>query len=443
MADGRRRAEQPVDRRSARLAHAQAHGRLSTIVGAVFDRDRLVWTGGAGDGAHLGAQYRIGSITKTFTAVLVLRARDAGLVDLDAPVGRYLGEVGYAEATPRQLLSHTSGMQSEPAGSWWERSPGVGFVTLAAANDGSRRVAPAGEYYHYSNLGYGLLGEMLARVHGESWRRLLRDRLLGPLGMRHTSYLPRPTAQPGWSVDHFTGVRMHEPLTDTGAMAPAGQLWSSLGDLAIWARVLSGAEPDLLSPESLAELSRPVMDDYGLGVRLPVHPIGRLVGHTGSMPGFLAALFVHPVSGIGSAVLTNATAGIDPLAVALDLIDGDDALGGSASADVRPEPWRPSHDLPTEVDGVTGLWFWGNTAHELRWHNRRLELRGLLAGGLRETFELREGRLVGVHGYHRGERLEVVRRPDGSVHYLECATFLYTRPAYDPTAPIPGGVPSR
>lgn len=439
---------QLTDRRSDRLEHAQAHGRLSTIVGAVFDREQMVWSGAAGAGAHVGSQYRIGSITKTFTAVLVLRARDAGLLDLDAPVGRFLGEVGYADATLRELLSHTSGMQSEPNGSWWERTAGRDFPALVASNDGTGRVAPAGEYYHYSNLGYGLLGEVLARVYDVPWRRLVHDHLLAPLGMRHTSYLPRPAARPGWSIDHFTGVRVHEPLTDTGAMAPAGQLWSTVGDLAIWARVLSGAEPALLADESLAEMSRPVMSGYGLGLRLPLHALGTLVGHTGSMPGFLAALFVHPVSGIGSVVLSNATTGMDPLAVALDLIDGDDADGGLApvtsgepASAGRLESWRPTLAVPPEVEGVPGLWFWGNSAHELRWHNERLEMRGLAGGGMRETFELRSGRLIGVHGYHRGEPLDVLRRPDGSVHHLECATFVYTNPAYDPTAPVPGGAP--
>lgn len=416
---------------------AQAEGRLTSVVGAVLDRYGAVWAGGAGQAPGLDGQYRIGSITKTMTAVLVVQARDEGLLDLDDPLGAHLGDVGYGEVTIRDALAHASGMQSEPRGAWWERTRGGDFAALAAANDGSGRVAPPGAWFHYSNLGYGLLGEVVARRLGAPWRALVAERLLQPLGMRATSYLPRPGAQPGWSVDHFTGVRVHEPLTDTGAMAPAGQLWSTLADLVTWGQVLGGARPDLVRSSSLAEMQRPVTPDYGLGLMLGLHPGGRLVGHNGSMPGFLAALHVDPDSGIGAVVLANATTGIDPRELAVSLIEGD-----PDADDTRPAPWRPTVAVPPEATGVPGLWFWGNTAYDVRWHNDGLELRAMArANVVTDRFEPVHGTLVGVSGYHRGERLDIVRRPDGSVHHLECATFVYTRTPYDPEVDVPGGHP--
>jgi CubicO group peptidase (beta-lactamase class C family) len=424
---------EPVDRRQVCLDVAQATGRLTSVVGAVFDRYGVVWEGASGRSGGPAGQYRIGSITKTFTAVLVMQARDAGLVDLDAPVGRYLGEIGYADTTARQLLSHTSGMQSEPVGPWWERSRGGDFDALVAANDGTGRVARAGEYFHYSNLGYGLLGEVLARVTSRPWRQLVADVLLGPLGLTQTSYLPRPHAQPGWSVDHFTGVRTLEPLASTGAMAPAGQLWSTVGDLVTWGQFLAGSRPDLLDPSTLHEMSLPVLEDYGLGLHVSANAGGVLVGHGGSMPGFMARLVVDPGSGIGAVVLTNATTGIDTHQLALDLIDGD-------FIDEVPAPWVPTVTVPPEASGLPGLWFWGNTAHELRWHNDGLDVVAL-TGTMRDRFVLVGSRLVGVEGYHRGETLDVHRRPDGSVHHLECATWVYTRTPYDPDVDIPGGHP--
>jgi CubicO group peptidase (beta-lactamase class C family) len=427
------------DQRQRLLDVAQAEGRLTSVVGAVFDRYGAVWAGGAGSAPGLDGQYRIGSITKTMTAVLVMQTRDAGVLDLSDRLGDHLGEVGYAEVTIRDALAHTSGMQSEPRGAWWERTRGAAFAALAAANDGAGRVAGAGEWFHYSNLGYGLLGEVLARRTGVPWRHLVGERLLQPLGMRSTSYLPRPGAQPGWSVDHFTGIRVHEPLTDTGAMAPAGQLWSTLADLVTWGQVLGGARPDVLAPATLAEMQDPVTADYGLGLMLGLHPGGRLIGHNGSMPGFLAALHVDPDSGIGAVVLTNATTGIDPRELAVSLIEGD-----PDAAEERPAPWRPTVVLPGEVLGVPGVWFWGNTAYDVRWHNEGLELRAMARGGVvTDRFELVDGVLVGVVGYHRGERLDVVRRPDGSIRNLECATFVYTRVPYDPEVDIPGGHPPR
>jgi CubicO group peptidase (beta-lactamase class C family) len=416
---------------------AQAEGRLTSVVGAVLDRYGAVWAGGAGQAPGLDGQYRIGSITKTMTAVLVVQARDEGLLDLDDPLAAHLGEVGYGEVTVRDALAHASGMQSEPRGAWWERTRGGDFAALAAANDGSGRVAPPGAWFHYSNLGYGLLGEVVARRFGAPWRTLVAERLLQPLGMRATSYLPRPGAQPGWSVDHFTGVRVHEPLTDTGAMAPAGQLWSTLADLVTWGQVLGGARPDVIRSSSLEEMQRPVTPDYGLGLMLGLHPGGRLVGHNGSMPGFLAALHVDPDSGIGAVVLANATTGIDPRELAVSLIEGD-----PDADDTRPAPWRPTVAVPPEAAGVPGLWFWGNTAYDVRWHNDGLELRAMARGNVvTDRFEPVHGTLIGVSGYHRGERLDVVRRPDGSVHHLECATFVYTRTPYDPEVDVPGGHP--
>ena len=427
------------DQRQRLLDVAQAEGRLTSVVGAVFDRYGAVWAGGAGMAPGLDGQYRIGSITKTLTATLVMQARDAGLLDLSDTVGDHLGDVGYAEVTLRDALAHTSGMQSEPSGGWWERTRGGDFVTLARSNDGAGRVAGAGEWFHYSNLGYALLGEVAARCFGSPWRHLVTERLLGPLGMRATSYLPRPSAQPGWSIDHFSGIRVHEPLTDTAAMAPAGQLWSTLADLVALGQFLGGSRPDLLAPATLAEMQRPVEPGYGLGLMVGLHPGGRLVGHDGSMPGFLASLHVDPDSGIGAAVLTNATTGISPRTLAVSLVEGD-----PDADDQRPEPWRPTTRLPNEVIGVPGVWFWGNSAYDVRWHNEGLELRPMAgAGTLSDRFEIAEGRLVGVLGYHRGEELVVHRAPDGVITHLECATFIYTRAPYDPTVPIPGGHPHR
>jgi hypothetical protein len=102
--------------------------------------------------------------------------------------------------------------------------------------------------------------------------------------------------------------------------------------------------------------------------------------------------------------------------------------------EAAPVPaWVPTVRVPDPVAPILGLWFWGNTAGELRWQNERLELRALNSAEVADAFELRDdGRLVGVSGYHRGETLHV--RPT----HLECATFIYTRTPYDPEAPIPG-----
>ncbi len=406
-----------------RLDHLQAAGRLPSVVAGVVRGAELVER--AQVNSDLATAYRIGSITKTFTAVLVLQLRDEGLVALDDPIGRHLPGIGYAEATLADLLGHTAGLQSEPAGSWWERSDGGDFATLAAANDGSGAVAGAGEYFHYSNLAYGLLGELVARLRARSWWEAVTAGLLEPLAMTRTSYGPVPPHACGHSVEHFTGRLADEPLTDTGAMAPAGQAWSTVADLATWADVLVGRRPDVLAPDTAAEMRADRLGSgYGLGLRLVDAGGRRYVGHTGSMPGFLASLFVDPASGDGTIVLANATTGL-----------AADAMVRVLLHDPVPEHpvarWRPTVDLPPEVADVVGLWFWGNTAIELRWNNDLLEARALSTCDMLYTFTLTDGLLVGASGYHRGETLHV--HPT----HLECATFIYTRRPYDPDAPIP------
>jgi CubicO group peptidase (beta-lactamase class C family) len=414
------------DRWQAGLDRAQAEGRLPSIVGGVLRDGVLVWTGAAGqapDGALPDArQYRIGSITKTFTAVLVLQCREDGLLALDDQLGELVPETGYRDVTFRELLSHTSGMQAEPVGPWWERSPGIPVADLLAANDGSGRVLEQGSAFHYSNLGFALLGEAVARLRGDGWWTLVRDRLLAPLGMPRTSYAARPPYAQGSSVDHFAGTRHDEPHADTVAMAPAGQLWSTVGDLARWLDFLATGHRDVLDRDVLVEMGRTVdpADDYGLGLRVLRHGGGRLVGHTGSMPGFLATAFVDQETRSGVVALTNATAGVSTDRLALDLLAGADP-----SATV--EPWVASVEPPARVAELLGLWFWGNSALEVRWHNHLLEVRTLAPPELSDRFAVTPDRIVGVAGYHLGETLHVHRGANGTISHLECTTFVYTR----------------
>lgn len=417
---------------AARLSVLQERGRLPSIVGGVLRGGRLAAV--VGVGADPGTAYRIGSITKTFTAALVLQARDEGLLTLDDPLGRWLPGVPHAEVVLADLLGHTGGLPSEPAGAWWERVDGGDREALLATVDAARSVATPGEVFHYSNLGYALLGAVVEEVRGAPWWQVVQDRLIVPLGMGRTTAGPEAPYAPGRSVEHLTGRLVPEPHTSTGAMAPAGQAWSTVEDLASWAGVLAGRRPDVLAPATAAEMARPRPrsgDGYGLGVRRTVVDGRVLVGHTGSMPGFLASLFIDPGTGDGAVALTNATSGLVTEDVPGALLAGPD-----------PEPvapWWPTTDLPDAAAEVVGWWFWGSTALELRWDRGRLVLRTAWTATDTDVFELRGDRVVGVDGYHAGEELLVRRAADGSVHHLEVATFVLTRTPYDASAPIPGG----
>ncbi len=402
----------------------QAERRLPSLVAGVLEGPSLVWTGTAGAPTDTDTQYRIGSITKSMTAVLVMQCRDDGLLALDDPIGRFLPESGYGSATVRSLLAHVSGMQSEPVGPWWERNPGVAVPELLGANDGSGAVFGPGQHFHYSNLAYGLLGEAVARVRGRSWFSLVQERVLDPLGMTRTSYLPEEPYAPGLSVHHLAGTLTEEPLHDTGAMAPAGQVWSTLTDLARFAAFLGEGDPRLLAPPTLTEMRQPVPPaiDYGLGLRLLPYADGVLAGHTGSMPGFQAAAFADPLNHVGVVALTNATTGFSAPELTLAL------LGRHTPGSMRP--WVPTEFVPDWARELLGYWHWGNSAYEVRWNDECLEWRDLARGAVAEQFGRDGDRIVGLAGYHHGETLHVVRREDGSIDHLDCATFIYTREPY-------------
>ncbi|MFC5730018.1 MULTISPECIES: serine hydrolase domain-containing protein [Nocardioides] len=422
----------------AALRSVQAVGRLPSVSAAVAYGGAEAWRGSVSvlEGISADTSYRIGSITKTMTAVLVLQLRDEGRLSLDDPVGRFVPEAGCGDVTLRGLLSHTAGLRSEPVGPWWERSPGVATAELLAANQHCARVASDGAYYHYSNLGYALLGETVARLRGRLWWDLVQERLLAPLGLTATTYDAPDDHAPGLSVDHFAHTLTSEPHADTVAMAPAGQLWSTVTDLLGWADFLAVGHRDVLRRETLAEMTRPATtaEGYGLGLRILRGRDRTLVGHTGSMPGFQASLFVDPTTRDAVAVLANATTGLRPELVPVELL-GDDPVEECA-------PWRPSVEVPREIAPILGLWFWGNTALGFEWCGDELVVRDLRTGNVEYRFGLDEGVLVGTEGYHRGEPLEVRRKQDGSVSHLECASFVYTRVPYDPEVTIPGGHPA-
>ena len=270
---------------------------------------------------------------------------------------------------------------------------------------------------------------MAARLRVDNWWSLVRSRLLGPLGMSRTTYDAQAPHAQGSSVDHFAGTRHDEPHQDTGGMAPAGQLWSTIGDLAVWLDFLATGHPGILDRETLREMARAVVpaddapeEDYGLGLRLLRTPSDRtLVGHTGSMPGFLATAFVDQDTRSGVVALTNATTGVGTDRLALDL------LAGAHPVADRVPPWVPSTDVPESVAELLGLWFWGNSALEIRWHNGLLESHTLAPPEFSDRYAVTPDRIVGVEGYHLGETLHVHRRADGRVSHLECATFVYTR----------------
>ena len=429
----------------ARTARAQRTSRVPSLTTGVVRGGRLVWSAGRGDvqEPHTDVQHRLGSISKTVTAVAVLRLRDEGLVSLDDPVEGHVPGTPFGERTVGQLLSHTAGLRAESPGPWWERTPGEEWTGLAAQLGPQDVPHGAGRRFHYSNLGYGVLGELLARVRGRAWADVVRDEVLLPLGMTRTTPRPDGRAAQGWAVHPWADALLPEPEEDAGAMAAAGQLWATLTDLGRFAAFLLGDTADVLSPDTLEEMATPAGVDpsatgwsaYGLGLQVVRVGDRTLLGHGGSMPGFLASVFVDRDEDLGTVALCNATSGLDG------------ALVGDLHELVRtPEPhvgaaWRPVADVDPELLELVGPWYWGTTSYGLRLRaDGLLDLLGLLGAGRASRFRARgDGTFVGLDGYHAGEVLRVVR-DGGRVVALDLGTFVFSRTPYDPDAPHPGGV---
>ncbi|MEO3972808.1 serine hydrolase domain-containing protein [Streptomyces sp. CAU 1734] len=432
-----------------RIAVAQSDGRAPSFAAGVARDGYPVWTavrsaaGGRGESAD--TQYRIGSITKTFTAVLVMRLRDEGLLDLQDPLEKHLPGTDAGHATIAQLLAHSAGLSAESPAPWWERTPGSLRPELADVLGGQTRMHPPGRRHHYSNTGYTLLGSLVAAVRGASWEEVLRQEILEPLSLNRTSARPEAPYADGWAVHPWADALLPEPMEDLGLMAPAGQLWSTVADLCRFGAFLATGDNRVLSVSSLREMRTPAApaengeseSTYGLGMQI-LRVNGRtLVGHGGSLPGFLAGLWVSVEDGIAAAALANATSGPLSAVVAAELV------GIVAEAEPRiPEPWKPLSAVDQELLALTGPWYWGTYAFGVRLlPERGLELQPLRGAGRGARFVAEEdGTWTGLDGYYAGETLRVVRRADGSVLHLDLASFVFTREPYEPDAGVPGGV---
>ncbi|HWF80693.1 MAG TPA: serine hydrolase domain-containing protein [Streptosporangiaceae bacterium] len=440
----------------ARLARDQAAERLPSIVAGLARDGEFAWAGGRGEvSGHrpdCDTQYRAGSITKTFVALCVMRLRDSGKLTLSDQLGEHLDVTGLgasaavAAMTIGQLLSHSSGLRAETAGQWWERTAGSSLADLAAGSlsDDAARFAP-GKRHHYSNVGYALLGALLAAKHGMGWYEVISRELLTPLGMTRTTLRPQPPHATGYAVHPYADVLLAEPEHDAGAMAPAGQLWTTVTDLARFAQLLSGQLDGIIAKETLAEMREPVViveatgqpwtSAYGLGLQL-WNSAGHRYGHTGSMPGFMALLAIADAPGADTVIVAcNSTAG----------------YGMSLGADLlailaEEEPYVPAEWKPTQVDAdllaLLGSWFWGPAPYTLSLSGDELNLSRDGADGRGMRFRRdATGGWRGLDGYMAGEPLIAVAGSDGKVTALDVASFIYTRTPYDPAAPVPGGLP--
>jgi CubicO group peptidase (beta-lactamase class C family) len=428
-----------------RLGRAQADWRSLAAAAAVVREGTLVWSAGVGSVEaassrvpDAGTQFRIGSITKTFTAVLVMQCRDEGLLDLDDRLERFIPGTAHGALTVRRMLAHRSGLQREPVGEIWDRPQGPPAAELLAGLADAEAVLPPARLWHYSNLAYALLGDVVARLRGAPWDEAVRSRVLEPLGLARTSLRRQEPHAAGYLTDPYADRVHPEPEFPGNAFAPAGELWSTPADLARWGAFLAdpaGVDPDaeVLAPATVDEMCHPqVMYDLdawtlGWGLGLMLHRRGDriLVGHDGAMPGFLAGLAVRRPERVSAVCFASATSGADPGGLAIDL-----ALAVVDGCPPAPQVWRPGPDPEPGVEDLLGLWWSEGSPFTFSWTGGRLTARrNDLPATRPPAVFVAEGpdswRVVS--GREQGEVLHVERGPDRAVRRMVWATYPFTR----------------
>ena len=320
------------------FAAEYAKDALASVTVGVISGPDLVWTKSYGLGdiekkiaASKDSTYRIGSITKQFTAVMLLQLVDQGKVHLSDPVEKYYPEIRkvtnpFTTAPPVtliQLATHTSGLDREPGDveTYTTGKVAEWNKTLLAALPHTKYAYEPGTRYSYSNIAYAILGESLSRAAGEPYIRYVQQHILGPLGMTHSAFEQNDeilkTLTKGYIIRD--GVADPKPSateleTGRGYKIPNGALFTTVGDLARFVSFEMGDGPESVLKKSILadNLTRVSSSDgalsFGYGVGFMLYRQGDLVvaGHGGSVAGYVAGAYYNPPSHTGIIFLRNA-----------------------------------------------------------------------------------------------------------------------------------------
>jgi CubicO group peptidase (beta-lactamase class C family) len=433
------RAPEPATADLSRLVReAQSEQRIPSISAAAIGNGEVVWQEALGVADVEGGreatpdtQYRVGSITKTFTAAAVMQLRDAGELDLEDPLSEHVPEAAHGSPTLRRLLTHLSGLQRELPGYVWETLRFPDRAGLVSALADAEQVLRPGARWHYSNLAFALLGEVVARRSGLEYEAYVRDRLLQPLGLERTTFEQTQPAANAYLVDAYADVVRAEQNVIKGAFAAAGSLWSTTRDLCRWGMFLVEGRDGVLARETVEEMRRfQAMADletwkvgWGLGVALLREDDRVFVGHGGAMPGFLASLTWDRETRSCAVVLTNSGSNAPVETLGLELADH-----AATAFAVDPKEWRPAGAPPAELEGVLGRWWSEGEEEIVQLRGDELQVPSAKAGEPPSRL-VREGpdRYRTVSGHFRGELLLVERDEAGAVVKLWWGTYPLTR----------------
>jgi D-alanyl-D-alanine carboxypeptidase len=303
--------------------------------------------------------FQIGSITKSFVALVLLELRDEGKLDLQKPILDYLPalpiEAGFGPITIHHLLTHTSGLPDDQG---------------VFPSDPSARLVQGfnpGEHFHYCNAGFTILGLLAAKLDGRPWRECVQARILAPLDMAATTPVLSTEAR-GHSAVGYEPFWDDQVYPRQGRLAPApnlvtdttdGCIASTPGDMARYLRVLlnhgQGPHGRIVSEESFALMATPYIKaadfsptaSYGYGIAVDTLDGHRILRHTGGMVAFASSIHVDLDGGVAAFASLNAMQGYRPTAVteyAVRLL--------RAGRESKPLPPPPAIADPLDVDNA-------------------------------------------------------------------------------------------
>jgi CubicO group peptidase (beta-lactamase class C family) len=448
----------------AKLASFVRDNRVYGAAAGVVHGGELVWSGGAGFadlavGRPSGPDvlYRIASITKTFTGTAILQLREAGKLDLDDQVVKWIPELADS-ATPetiggvtiRRLLSHESGLVSEP--------PGTDFMAEPPSYQGDvarnlERVSeiftavPPNTQLKYCNLGYQLLGEIVSRVSQIPYPQYVAEHILTLLEMSSTGFEPLDPALAERRAVGYSGRAFSDEL----AIAPAmplewaeGGLWSTVADLGRWLSFQLAAHPDpadphveptdspVLSAATRREMHKPRYlsdEEWSTAWGVSWYAVRKdhvtWVQHSGGLPGFASDACFDRASRVGAIVLVNGVGDAPGLAM---------ALGAQARELAQAAPPQLAVPPPTPADlrPLLGLYAPASMSFTIRveWRDGRLAV--VEGDGPGNVVPLEPGREPGAFvvapGFRMsGEPLVFRRRLDGTVTSMQTASGTLVR----------------
>ncbi len=328
-----------VDELKARIAGVLARTHVPGVGLALVTRDRVLWSGGVGladrdRGRPVTADtlFRVGSITKSFVALALVKLSEEGRIDLSAPVAKLAPELGLENRWERQapitvahLLEHTAGFDDMHFNEFYapvsvENEP---LARILARNPRSRvaRWRP-GSRFSYANPGYTVAAYLIEKASGRRWFDYLRDELLVPLGMTHAALRFSPAVDARLSRGYDDGPEAvpyraiyHHPAGNLMAspreLAALVQLWLNRGR--VGGRALVSVAGLARTERSETNAVRGLDIDYGLGNYGGTWLV-RERGHDGGIDGFLSAAHYVPDRGVGYVVLLNSTGRGAPVA---------------------------------------------------------------------------------------------------------------------------------